>query len=219
MTIAEITPTQAPGLLLKVLAILGGAVFIGLLTGFVFRFLTRMLTTRPLPLWAVRIVRLAGGVLGGWLVALWVFGGGGGGIGGGGGFGLGAGKDGGAGKKESEEKRKDEKPPPTDKEKPPGGESLMIVTVLGLKDLRERVGKEDPDLDYSYHIQGEPANTVRNLEQVKEELLKRKKEKPDLKVTVGTTEHTPARGNAIRDSIEVWLRDQDLLLAPKKDTR
>src|SRR5690349_3859821 len=77
--------------LVKILAVVGGGVLGGLAMGLLAQLLTRAFTTKKLPPWPVFTVRLLGGVICGWLVALWLFGGGGAGIGGTGGWGFGSG--------------------------------------------------------------------------------------------------------------------------------
>ena len=54
--------------IVKGLAIAGGAVVGGLFVCFLARATTRTLTTRPMPLWGVRLLRFVGGVASGWLV-------------------------------------------------------------------------------------------------------------------------------------------------------
>jgi hypothetical protein len=77
--------------LVKLLAVIGGAVIGALLVGFFSNLLARLATTRKLPPWALNVVRLLGAIAAGWLVALWLFGGGGPGVGGAGGLGIGSG--------------------------------------------------------------------------------------------------------------------------------
>src|SRR4051812_10470436 len=74
--ILALGPGDAPGLAVRMLAVLGGALIGGLFVGFLAKLFTRLLTTRPMPLWGVRLMRLLGAVAGGWLVALFVAGGG-----------------------------------------------------------------------------------------------------------------------------------------------
>ena len=75
----------------KVLAVVGGAVLGALVTGGVVGLAVKALFGRKLPRYPAWGMRGLGAVLFGWLVALWVFGGGGGGIGGVGGWGIGSG--------------------------------------------------------------------------------------------------------------------------------
>ena len=77
--VLQIAPTDVPGFAVRILVVLGGALVGGLLVGFLARVLLKLLTTRSMPLWMVRFLRLVGGVAGGWLVFLFVWSGGGGG--------------------------------------------------------------------------------------------------------------------------------------------
>src|SRR5262249_10878041 len=77
----------------KVLAVVGGATLGAFLVGFVVQALARLLTTQKVPPWPLMGVRLLGAIVAGWLVALWVFGEGGGGLGGPGGRGFGSGSE------------------------------------------------------------------------------------------------------------------------------
>jgi len=182
MQLAALTPGEVPGLIVRVLAVIGGAVLCGLLMGFLARFLTRLLTTRQMPLWAIRFVRLCGAVVGGWLVALLVFGGGGSGLGGGGGRGLGGAGQGTAAKDSKEPKPPE--PPAKDNTQPNGGKTVVKVTVLAEEALKDITGTSKPDLERRYRIEGESPKALRSLAEIKEELLKRRMETPDLKVDV-----------------------------------
>src|SRR5262245_7662100 len=74
-------------LLLKWLAVIGGAALGGLLSGLLLQLLGRALFHRAIPKPALKLVRLLGAVALGLLVWFWVFGAGGmGGLGGSGGF-------------------------------------------------------------------------------------------------------------------------------------
>lgn len=91
----------------KILAVVGGGVAGGLGLGLLAQLSARAFSTKKMPPWPLRIVRLLGGVICGWLVALWLFGGGGAGIGGMGGWGFGSGEGKGDGEKTTEVAKKD----------------------------------------------------------------------------------------------------------------
>lgn len=91
--LGETTPTVNLGIpdigliLLKWLAVIGGAALGGLLCGLIVQLLGRALFHRALPKPALKVIRLLGGLALGLLVWLWVFGEGGmGGMGGSGGY-------------------------------------------------------------------------------------------------------------------------------------
>jgi len=211
--LAALTPGEVPGLVVRVLAVVGGAVLFGLLTGFLARLATRMLTTRQMPLWAVRFVRCAGAVVGGWLVALFVFGGGGSGLGGGGGFGLGAGKD--TAEKDGQERRKTDQAATTrDTTQSNGAATLVRVTVLSEEALKDITGTTKPDLERRYRIEGGKPNALLTLEEIKTELLNRRKETPDLKVDVVLYEDSLSRGTEqVRRLVDDFLVKEKMFKA------
>src|SRR5262245_118405 len=73
-------------LFFKWLAIAGGALVGGILIGWLANFLAHLVTRHKLPPWGTNGARLGGAVIGGWLVSLWAFGGGGSAPGGSGGL-------------------------------------------------------------------------------------------------------------------------------------
>src|SRR5262249_16507297 len=83
--------TMTTDVVVRILAVVGGGVLGGLGLGLLAQLLARAFTTKKLPRGPALVVRLLSGVICGWLIALWLFGGGGAGIGGvgwgGGGFG------------------------------------------------------------------------------------------------------------------------------------
>ncbi len=83
----------------KILAVVGGGVLGGVSLGLLAQLLAKAFTARRLPRWPALVVRLLGGIICGWLIALWLFGGGGPGIGGTGGWGFGSGSGKGEGEK------------------------------------------------------------------------------------------------------------------------
>jgi hypothetical protein len=86
--------------LLRILAVAGGAAVGGVGIGLITQGLSRLLTTRPIPRVPLRIVRILGAIVCGWIVALLLFGGGLGGLGGGGGWSFGGSGGGGTGKEQ-----------------------------------------------------------------------------------------------------------------------
>lgn len=161
----------------KVLAVIGGGVLGGLGSGLLAQLLARAFAMKKLSRWPVLTVRLLGGVICGWLVALWLFGGGGAGIGGMGGWGFGSG----TGKGESEqtskvvkkegEGKKDESTTQT-----PADETLRIE-VLGSDVLK----KADQDLSRCYRIDTEEGPRFRTFEEIKEAIRKRQEKQPPLR--------------------------------------
>ena len=73
----------------KLLSIVGGAALGGFGLAFLVQLLVRGWTGKQVPRWALMSLRVGGGVGSGWLVALWILGGGGWGLGDSGGFSFG----------------------------------------------------------------------------------------------------------------------------------
>jgi len=168
-----VTSQEVVGLSWKILAIVGGAAVGAFLAGMLGKLGTRMLTTKPMPLWGVRVLRLFGGVAAGWLIALWVLSGGGWGIGGPGGPGIGAnGEDPSANNKKTEDAKKSES------DKPPK-EEVVVIEVLGDNTLKQ-LGRANSSPYEGYRIQGE--EKLYTLKKLRDELLTRRKQYPGLKV-------------------------------------
>lgn len=211
--ILAIGTPDAPGIAMKVLAIFGGILLGGLLIGFIARVAVKLLTTRSLPLWGVRFMRLLGGVAGGWLVWLFVFGGGGSGLGGSGGFGFG----GSGNSKDTPEEKKDKKP---EVEKPPkkddikGNEkkNILRVAILGLDPLKKLQGKDDPDYRRCYLIEGETPQEVHDLEGIQKVIRERRKEEKDLKVIVVIYTDSPDKEGPLAKKLFNWLAPESMFL-------
>jgi hypothetical protein len=125
----------------------------------------------------VLTVRLLGGIICGWLVALWLFGGGGPGIGGTGGWGFGSGSGKGdgektveVGKKDSEDKKKD------GEERTPADETLRIEVLGG--DALKKAGK---DTLHCYRVDMGEGPGLLTFDEVKEAVKKRQAKQPPLR--------------------------------------
>ncbi len=206
---AALTPQDAPGLILKVLAVLGGAVLGGLLVGLAGRLLTRTLTTRPLPAWATRVLRVGGGAAAGWLVALWVFSEGGSGFGGSGG-----GRPGSSGESGERDRRAEE---PKDKkdDTPPSEETKELrVEVLGpmaLKALNRPA--EGPQV---YRLAEGDAHNLYDLDGLKKRLGERRKQNRNLRVVVVLYRDSPAEIVPVVKELKEWLDDEKIALQVQK---
>lgn len=161
----------------KILAVVGGGVVGGLALGLLAQLLARAFTTKKLPPWPVLTVRLLGGVICGWLVALWLFGGGGSGIGGTGGWGFGSGSGKGDGEKTVEVAKKDgEGKKDKGEAKTPADETLRIE-VLG----RDVLKKTDKDISHCYRVDTGEGPRLLTFEEIKEAVKKRQQEQPPLR--------------------------------------
>ena len=205
-----LTPQEYPSVFLKVLAVAGGAAVGGLLVGFLGKALTRMLTTGAMPPWGVRLLRVGGAVAGGWLVALFVFSGGGSGIGGSGGGKIG---DSGSSPSPSPSQPADEN---KDKKGEPKPSKLVRVEVLGnetLDILKQPTGKGAR----RYRIEGEARlydlegkEGKEGEEGIKDALRKRRKEVPSLKVILVRYNDTPDKEGRIVADLEGWLKKEKM---------
>jgi len=155
---------ETVGYVEKALAVIGGFVIGGLLTGLLVQVITRLSTGQKVPRWVLHTLRLLGGIAVGWLVLLWVMGGGGSGLGGSGGFGFGPGSGSGT----SDEKGKpasktNEKPP--DKERPgSAGPTPLSIEVLSNDTLRG-ILKDRYDPQHCYRVR--PPDSDRATEGVR----------------------------------------------------
>ncbi len=208
------TLSEAPLMIVKGLAVLAGAFAGAFLIGLTVRLLVRLARPRPMPGWALGLVRLGGAAIGG--VVVWLLVADMTGLGWGGGGGLGGGLGGGPSK--TEDSKKDVKVKPDDKVQPPKDgdtvkkeEKPLHVFVLGLKDLKDRLKTESPNIDNCYWIQGDPQPQVRDLDGLKKELRLRRETKKTLKVYMDTTRNSPDRFNPdFWVPLEVWLGQEKL---------
>jgi hypothetical protein len=195
--------------IVKGLAIAGGAVVGGLLVGFIARAATRTLTTRPMPLWGVRLLRFAGGVASGWLVWLFL-------------SSTGSGKPGGEGgllpggpsrssDKSAQESDKDKKKKKPD-EATPG--KVVRVEVLGEKALEVL---KQPAEDRFYRIEGDPKKTnVYDLKGIQEVLRRQHDKEPALRVVIVRYKDSPVERSLIVSDLEGWLKDQGMFKKSEK---
>jgi hypothetical protein len=215
MTVIAFTLTEAPLLLVKCLAVIAGVFCGAFVLSLVVRLLYRLIRAKPMPSWGAFVVRIAGAAAGGigtWLlVAELQFG-----LGGGDGPG-GGGKDGGkteATRTDKAIKPDDKVEPPKDADKSKSEEKPLHVFVLGLKDLRDRLKVQSPNIDNCYWIQGEPRTQLLDLEGLKKELRIRREKDSKLKVFMDSTDYSPDRLNPyFWVPLERWLRDEMLYSA------
>jgi hypothetical protein len=209
--VGVLSPQEGISLGLKILAVIGGATLGGLLVGALGGLLARSLTTRPLPVWSRRTLRLLGAVAAGWLVAFFVFRGQGGwGFGGPGGGSEGgetANKDRSSDKDDRSTQTKDEKKA---SEKNPPKEDLVVVEILGEATLKE-LGKFRTDVYQGFRIKGEQKNLYTKVDLV-EELRKRRKRMPGLKVQLKSYTGSPVSSLNDVPALRKWLDDEEMLV-------
>jgi hypothetical protein len=184
---------------LRILAIAGAAAVVGFGAGLITQGLSRLLTTRSVPRLPLNIIRILGAVVGGWLAAVLLFGGGPGGFGGGGGWSLFGGAGGGSGATgkapPAAETGRGETPRETGKASP--GEGITLeVEVLPRRD--------------AYRVQAPDGGSQElNFHDLTEYLLKQKKATPPVTaVQVSPGESDPG-APAVTRVIE-WARNNGL---------
>jgi hypothetical protein len=188
----------------KILAVVGGAVMGGLVVGLLTQLLTRAFTTQKLPRWPLLTVRLLGAVIGGWLVALWVLGGGGAGFGGAGGWGLGSGPGQGEGEKTVEVGKKNSEG------KKNGGEAktlageTMRIEVLG----RATLSEADIQAGRWYRIDTDEGSRLLTFKEVQETIKNRQKEQPPLRrIEMVLYKDSPDEHVPLVSQLRMWASD------------
>lgn len=196
---------------LKVLAVLGGVSVGGVGAGLLLRGLARLLTRKPVPQPALRLVQGLGAVALGIGVWLWVYGQGGGGFGWGGRFGAGGA---GQGKGEGEGKNAQtvavtpstakETPAPPSKTEPPGAVLLRIEMLGGQRVQEQRFYRLVGDLQ---------PRSLAELRQAVEERRKDAQKPPVKGIEIIIYEDSVAKDHpAVRD-LEQWAREHELIVS------
>lgn len=199
----------------RILAVIGGGAGGGLALGVLAQLLMRALTIRTVPRWSLLTIRLLGGVICGWLVALWLFGGGGLGIGGAGGLGLGSGSGSGETQKKGP-KREDENhaSKPNGENKTPDEQTLR-VEVLGADTLKN-AGKE---ASHCYRLFKSEGAVYLTFEEVKNEISQRQRQQPPLRLLrILLYQDSPFEDRPVVSQLKDWSRDRNLDVVTTKST-
>jgi hypothetical protein len=184
----------------KILAVIGSAAGGGLGLGLLAQLLLRVVTVRKPPRWSVQVIRLLGGAICGWLVALWLFGGGGAGIGGTGGMGFGSGTGQGDGKKTAESGKKNGGSAET-----PSGQTLHIE-VLG----RAALPESDIQAERWYRIETKEGPRLLTFAEIKEAIEKRQQEQPRLaRIEIVLYKDSPDEHVLIVSQLRTWAADRN----------
>ena len=204
--IAAVLPAVGEQILLaeKILAVVGGAVVGGLMVGLLAQLVTRAFAAQKLPRVPLLVTRLLGAVIGGWLVAIWVFSGGGPGFGGLGGRWLGSGT--GEGEKKADVATKDGESKKTNSDsKAPSTETLRIE-VLGQSSLQ----KQEVEASRYYRIDTGDGPHLLTFAEVKDVVKKRQAEQPPLRrIEIVLYNNSPSeQGEQVRD-LRAWAGDLD----------
>ena len=188
----------------KILAVVGGGVVGGLGMGLLAQLLVRAFTTKKLPPWPVLTIRLLGGVICGWLVALWLFGGGGAGIGGMGGWGFGSGSGKSDGEKTTEVGKKDDKSKKSNGEATPPAEETLRIEVLGKDTLK----KADMDASRCYRVEIDERSRLLTMDEVKEAVRKRQAKEPPLhRIEIVLYKDSPDERVPLVSRLRAWAAD------------
>lgn len=189
----------------KILAVVGGGVVGGMGLGLLAQLLARAFTTKKLPPWPVLTVRLLGGVICGWLVALWLFGGGGAGIGGMGGWGFGSGTGKGDGEKTTEQVKKEDS-----RQEGGGGTAIpdaekMSIEVLS-KHVLEKLGADEA---HCYRVKLDDLQRPMTIQEVRNAIEERRKKQPPLRriEIVLYKDDSPAETNDVVKSLKDWAKE------------
>jgi hypothetical protein len=204
---------DAAGFVVKALAVVGGAVLGGLLVGLFAQLLVRAFTGKSLPPFPRWLLRVLGGILIGWLVALFVFGGGGPGLGGLGGWGFGSGTGGGESKDSEIKKDTTSKDPTPPKDAGSGAATERVLRVEVLTDpaVEKALGKEGVERQRYYRIEGTAANDLLTLDTLKERIRERLKKQPPLeRLDVVTREDSPDKDVPRVAELRHWAEAQKI---------
>jgi hypothetical protein len=205
--------TEGP---VKVLAVVGAGAVGALGVGGLVQVFVKLAFAQQVPRWPMWGIRGLGGVASAWLVYLWLFGSGSGGLGRPGGW-FGGGRGDGADKsakvepraKDKESKKEEEKDKDKDKgkgEAPP--EQTLKVEVLGNDTLKKLAGSGSADLDKRYRIPGEAR--LYTLEEVRKLVKDRRQGTPPLKrLVVIVYNDSPDRNRPQVADLVDWARDLD----------
>jgi hypothetical protein len=186
-------------MVVKILAVIGSGAGGGWGLGLLAQLLLRTLTLRKPPRWSVQVVRLLGGGICAWLVALWLFGGGGPGIGGRGGMGLGSRESKGEGAKTVEISKNSEPTEALD------GETLRIE-VLG----RHALSEQDRRAEHWYRIETTEGPRLLTFAEIKERIRKRQQEQPPLRrVEIVLYKDSPDERVPIVSQLRTWAGDRN----------
>lgn len=183
----------------KVLAVVGGGVVGGLGLGLLAQLLMRTFTIGKSPRWSLLTIRLLSGAICAWLVALWLFGGGGSGVGGTGGWGFGSASSKGEDAKAIETGKKGD----NGKEAPPG--ETLRIEVLG----NAALSASDRQAERWYRIETTTDSHLLTFAGVKEAIEKRQQDQPPLRrIEIVLYKDSPDEHVPIVNQLRTWAGDR-----------
>jgi hypothetical protein len=182
--------TEMLPLLVRLLAVAGGAAMGWLAIGFLVSLFRRFLGVSPVPRPPLLVARSLGAVAAGWVIWLWVFGHGGLGIGGPGGSGIGGAP--GSGKGTGQEQPRPTQPGSVDRA------HTLTVVMLGGHRVQD---------DRFYKILGE--NEPRTLSDLKE-ILKKRQASDLRKIEIVIYEDSVAKNHPAVTGLQDWAEQHNL---------
>lgn len=187
----------------KGLAVAGGGLAGGLGLGLMTQLAARGFTRGKPPRWSILTVRLLGGLICGWLVALWLFGGGGSGIGGSGGWFGGAGSGTGEGVRSTDSETKERENKKNAAKTTTTAEKLQVEILV--KAVLEKWGV---DASRCYRIDAGGGPRLLTRAEVEEAIQNRRRDQPPLRrlEIVLYKEDSPDKGNPVVTSLEDWAK-------------
>jgi hypothetical protein len=201
----------------KALAVVGGAFLGALATGLLVQLLAKLLTGQKVPRYPLWALRLLGGVVAGWLVALFVLGGGGFGLGGPGGWGFSSGtgdQNAKTGPKDDTISPKD-KPSVKDKETSPA--QVLRLEVLTDRAIEKLVGTEGVAQKRYYRIEGAEPNDLLTLGALKDRIRSQLDKEPPLRrLDIVIRKDSPREDTGRVLELSKWAEEQELIVAPLK---
>ena len=196
----------------RILAVVGGAGVGGFGLGWLVQMAVRGWTGQQVPRWVLMTLRGVAGVISGWLVALWLFAGGGGGFGGPGGFGIGGNN---GDNKPAETAKNDEK-----KDRKQDNDTQNVATlnveVLGNETLKQ-IGGNNANLERCYRIETATGPRLLTLKEVEDTIKQRAAEIQPLKnLTLVLYNDSPAKNVPRVSDLADWA---DAPVVPGSNTR
>jgi hypothetical protein len=194
----------------RILAVIGGGLGGGIGSGWLAGLLMRAFAVRNPPRWSLMTVRMLSGLICGWLVALWLFGGGGAGIGGSGGLGLG----GGTGSGDANEKVSSTTDKSAHGEGTVSDEQTLRIEVLGVEALKSA----NRDAAHCYRLDKREGTVFLTWDEVKDEITHRRDQGSLHRIEIVLYKDSPNDDRAVVSRLKNWSRDRKLQVDIVKST-
>ena len=196
----------------RILAVVGGAGVGGFGLGWLVQMAVRGWTGQQVPRWVMVTLRGVAGVISGWLVALWLFAGGGGGLGGPGGFGIG----GNNGDNRPADTTKNDDKKDRKQDDVTQNVTTLYVEVLGDATMKH-IGGNNANQDRWYRIETPAGPRLLTLKEVEQYIRERASENPPLKnLTIVLYNDSPAKNVPRVSDLADWA---DAPVVPGSNSR